>query len=1009
VLTSQAYVIKLCPLLIFRTPCSLKQSGEGENLRVIRDAKFIGIIISTALLAIGVANLYKRLSENSVADDGVHWSDTDAGVRAEYINPNSPLAQVIKKGDHLRYLLYRNKYESIESAESVHRYLNELGAGGQVCYLIERSGGSFDGASTANYEISFEIASSHGNAGVELYLALIGLVYLAAGLLILFTHGEPSLTSNLFAWFEVAFVVHLYGPTQQLTAFDNLTDFLYRAALALLAPLFLRFCAKFPLQRLPARSCTSQASPCAIKPLRSLAIAVASYALAAELIVAEAVYHFAPGIFDSFTLARLRNWLDAIELLQCALFFVIGCTLLLRSFVKARDYLIRSQLEWMIWGLALAVAPFAALQLVTHLTSASLAQTLESLSYGPLILIPLCIGYAMIRYRLSDVDLSLRPVFIHLAATAAVVAIYFLLIIGISGFIWPTVFTQVRAWPLIVAGMLVMALLLIPVKEHIKRWSDSRFYGERYTLRKEIHDFGRALTQVAELSQVLDIASRRLSEMLSVDKVAIFIEDPESRSGFRLASARRVYGDIRLPDDITELMRRHSNYHGFISALDLSDARRLDERLDARLDESLADGICPLRGAEAEIYYYLPCYVRERMIACIAIGRQASGMLLTGEDMELLATLSDYLAIAIQNCLLYQSQTEQIKNLAREVELATQLKQLSESIIDSLEVGILVVGADERILVWNKSTERMFAVARQQAIGHRLDETLDHELAEVLRSAIKRKNQVQVDCNLSRDLAREGCQLAFHISPLETAHEMNNTLVIITETTKPVAQPVQKELSAPEFESVSMYARMLLEEIAGDFHRVYTRSPQIIGDLDHTQFYEVDINHLLGESLRLLDRWLRGAGVEVVCRYGQGLPPVYGNPFELQQVFIMLMLSARDSMAEGGQLTIQTRLVGTSLVIDLRDSGGGLLLEDIARIQDPLIYGADLGLMLCYRIIQRHGGRIFAEGQPGKGAHFAIKLPTASAGQAVGQREPHSFFRRYSPHPKPHERTSSGN
>jgi signal transduction histidine kinase len=98
-----------------------------------------------------------------------------------------------------------------------------------------------------------------------------------------------------------------------------------------------------------------------------------------------------------------------------------------------------------------------------------------------------------------------------------------------------------------------------------------------------------------------------------------------------------------------------------------------------------------------------------------------------------------------------------------------------------------------------------------------------------------------------------------------------------------------------------------------------------------------------------------------------------------------LILNARDAMPGGGRLTLQTRLVETSLVVDFRDTGQGIAPENIARIYDPFFttkevgQGTGLGLALSYGIIQEHGGRIFVESRPGEGAHFTIKLPTAFA------------------------------
>jgi len=125
----------------------------------------------------------------------------------------------------------------------------------------------------------------------------------------------------------------------------------------------------------------------------------------------------------------------------------------------------------------------------------------------------------------------------------------------------------------------------------------------------------------------------------------------------------------------------------------------------------------------------------------------------------------------------------------------------------------------------------------------------------------------------------------------------------------------------------------------------------------------------------------------VVRNYGRELPAAYGNASKLQQVFMNLILNARDAMPNGGRLSIQTRLVETSLVVDFRDTGIGMPPEVIARIYDPFFttkdigQGTGLGLALSYGIVQEHGGRIFVESRPGEGAHFTIKLPTAFSRQ----------------------------
>jgi signal transduction histidine kinase len=183
--------------------------------------------------------------------------------------------------------------------------------------------------------------------------------------------------------------------------------------------------------------------------------------------------------------------------------------------------------------------------------------------------------------------------------------------------------------------------------------------------------------------------------------------------------------------------------------------------------------------------------------------------------------------------------------------------------------------------------------------------------------------------------------------------------------------------------------RRLLEKI----HLQTLRASGIVNNLlnfsrtGDTQFREIDLNQVLDDTLQLLEPQLRNARLEIARNDGRDLPAAYGNASKLQQVFMNLILNARDAMPNGGRLSINTRLVDTSLVVDFRDTGIGMAPEVIARIYDPFFttkevgQGTGLGLALSYGILQEHGGRIFVESRPGEGTHFTIKLPTAFSRQ----------------------------
>ena len=807
------------------------------------------------------------------------------------------------------------------------------------------------------------------------------------------------MTYHFFAWFLLSFVVYFYHSTREFTKLDELVYLLSGAALALLAPLFLHFCARFP---------SGDAWL-----LRSRPAVAVLYMPAVALIIFNVLWQYRPSVFKSEWLVQVRNLLDRGELLHYFLFFVAGSALLVRTFVRAEKPLLKQQLKWIIWGIGLSAFPFAAFYLVPDIMNVETTSGMQVLAFGPLILIPLSFGYSIIRYRLMDVDVIMRRSFVHAMASIAVAAIYMAMLLGVGDlvrFIWQT--ADLNSWRtrvVVVVGMLVVAMLFAPIKNKLQVWADRWFYGERYTLRTGLQDFGRTLSQTTALPQLLDSLVRRLSNMLSVRKVAIFIEDANSLSGFRLAHAAGLEGDVNLPVDVKRTVRIRSAGRGFIVAPDL----RTEQ--DALLDN---DGPETLGRGYEELHYYVPCVVRDRMVAIIGIGRTTTGAMLTSEDTDLLRALSGYVAVAIDNSLLYRSEMEKAEELDR-------LKEFSENIIESVNVGILVVDFDGRITTWNSSLEEVFGIARERALRRSINEVFDGDLIETIQNVIGQEGWAIRDTrhiykyNASTE---DGRPLTLNISlaPFEAARGVvTGTLVVIENVTERaqleqqllereklssiglLAAGVAHEVNTP-LAGISSYAQMLLQQVHENdpkrkllekIHVQTVRASGIVNNLlnfsrtGDAQFREVDVNRVLDDTLQLLEPQLRNAKFQIACTYGEHLQPAYGSASKLQQVFMNLILNARDAMPNGGRLTVHTRAVDTSLVIDFRDTGVGIAPENIARIYDPFFttkevgQGTGLGLALSYGIIQEHNGRIFVESRPGEGAHFTIKLPTAFARQ----------------------------
>ena len=143
----------------------------------------------------------------------------------------------------------------------------------------------------------------------------------------------------------------------------------------------------------------------------------------------------------------------------------------------------------------------------------------------------------------------------------------------------------------------------------------------------------------------------------------------------------------------------------------------------------------------------------------------------------------------------------------------------------------------------------------------------------------------------------------------------------------------------------------------------------------------MDIHQVITDTLSLLEHQFKGARIRVERELRADYPVAYGNSGKLQQVFLNLMVNARDAMPEGGELRIMTDAVESKIEIIVQDTGTGISRENIQKIYDPFFTtkaagkGTGLGLSVTYGIVQEHGGNITVDSRPGVGTAFKLELP----------------------------------
>ncbi|OGP87591.1 MAG: hypothetical protein A2157_13745 [Deltaproteobacteria bacterium RBG_16_47_11] len=145
-------------------------------------------------------------------------------------------------------------------------------------------------------------------------------------------------------------------------------------------------------------------------------------------------------------------------------------------------------------------------------------------------------------------------------------------------------------------------------------------------------------------------------------------------------------------------------------------------------------------------------------------------------------------------------------------------------------------------------------------------------------------------------------------------------------------------------------------------------------------FKDEAINEVVEKSLAILQTKLKKGDISSVLIRGEGLPRVWIDAHQIQQVLVNLMLNAIQAMEKGGTLTLRTFLEkGGGVGIEVKDTGVGIPKSHLKKIFDPFFTtkseGTGLGLSISLKILENHGATMDVVSQGGRGSTFTFHLP----------------------------------
>ena len=344
--------------------------------------------------------------------------------------------------------------------------------------------------------------------------------------------------------------------------------------------------------------------------------------------------------------------------------------------------------------------------------------------------------------------------------------------------------------------------------------------------------------------------------------------------------------------------------------------------------------------------------------------------------------------------------TQYYRTLEDKVELLTEevehRKRLLNSILDSIDIGVVFFDKQGTIRLVNSAVERLLSVNADDIIG---GESLRAEINdEMIIPENGKPFYALVSSSTVNDAVEKniGHVLIFkditRLKQLEAENERNARLSAMGELVLKIAHEIRNPLG-----SIELFANLISGDLKGTIHGDYANKisdsvRSLVNTLDNMLRFskeikpraeECSLNGVVGDICREFGELFAGSSVRLqFSELGSYL--VYADKGLLRQALINILLNSVQAMPDGGDISVELRqsdVTPSSVEISIRDNGPGIDNDIKSKIFEPFFStkdrGTGLGLSITSGIIKAHAGRIDLASSPGEGTEFVITLPEA--------------------------------
>ncbi|GAB4495449.1 MAG: hypothetical protein OHK0052_02950 [Anaerolineales bacterium] len=359
---------------------------------------------------------------------------------------------------------------------------------------------------------------------------------------------------------------------------------------------------------------------------------------------------------------------------------------------------IMQQSRIMLFGALLAFSPILWLYFLP--IAFGFVPVFRPILYLPtLVLLPISVGYAILRYRLMDVDRWLGDALVYTLTTAGGLALFYVFLALASLIIQ----SQVNVTdPLFVALFLVlMVLALNPLHQLAQKTIDNVFYRSRADYRVVLSRLAQAMVTTPDLSRVQRILKQEIDTALNPETFLLFLHDDDDRLYRAFDENGQQQATLSQTDALPIYLERGDG------ALWLPQGSVLPEALFGSA----------IRRHCSTCEVFIPLRYEGRLIGFLALGARRSGDPYSSDDLNFLQAAAGQSTLAVEIARLFN-------NLQRTFNETLEMKNLMDDIFASIASGVITTDIQNKVTLFNQSAEKILGVSAQQIVGKNLSQVL---------------------------------------------------------------------------------------------------------------------------------------------------------------------------------------------------------------------------------------------------------------------------------------------